>query len=50
VAILNLTTATTTTPAGGSSYIREVTRDRPITGLFEKTCTGISMKATMHGP
>jgi hypothetical protein len=55
-AILDLSAATTTTlvgvklSAGGSSYLREVTRDRPITGLFQKTCASISMKAAMRGP
>jgi hypothetical protein len=37
-------------PAGGSSHLRVVTRDRPITGLFQKTCASISMKAAMRGP
>jgi hypothetical protein len=35
---------------GGSSHLREVTRDRPITGLFQKTYTSISMKAAMRDP
>jgi hypothetical protein len=55
-AILDLSAATTTTlvgvkpPAGGSSHLRKVTRDRPITDLFQKTCASISMKAAMRGP
>jgi hypothetical protein len=55
-AILDLSAATTTMlvgvklPAGDSSHLREVTRDRPITGLFQKICASISMKAAMHSP
>jgi hypothetical protein len=55
-AILDLSAATTTMlvgvklSAGGNSHIREVTRDRPIIGLLQKTCASISMKATMRGP
>jgi hypothetical protein len=55
-AIFDLSAATTTTLAevkllaGGSSHLRKVTRDRPITGLFQKTCTSISMKVAMRGP
>jgi hypothetical protein len=56
VAVLDLSVATTTTLvgvrllAGGSSYIQEVTRNRPIIGLLQKTCASISMKAAMRGP
>jgi hypothetical protein len=55
-AVLDLSAATTTMLvgvrplAGGSSHLQEVTRDRPITGLLQKTCASTSMKATMHGP
>jgi hypothetical protein len=55
-AILNLSAATTTTLvgvrllAGGSSHLQEVTRDRPIIGLLQKTCASTSMKATTRGP
>jgi hypothetical protein len=55
-AILDLSVATTTTfmgvrlLAGGNSYFQEVTRDRPIIGLLQKTCASISMKAAMRGP
>jgi hypothetical protein len=54
-AVLNLSAATTTMAAGvrplvgGSSHLQEVTRGRPIIGLFHKTCTSTSMKAAMHG-
>jgi hypothetical protein len=56
VAVLDLSVATTTTLAGvrllagGSSHIQEVTHDRPIIGLLQKTCASISMKAAMRGP
>jgi hypothetical protein len=56
VAVLDLSAATTTTLAGerllvgGSSHLQEVTRDRPIIGLPQKTCTSASMKAAIHGP
>jgi hypothetical protein len=36
--------------AGGSSHLQEVTCDRPIIGLLQKTCASISMKAAMRGP
>jgi hypothetical protein len=55
-AILDLSAATTTKLAGvrplagGSCHLQGVTRDRPITGLLQKTCTSESMKAAMHGP
>jgi hypothetical protein len=55
-AVLNLSAATTTTLAGvrllvgGGSHLQEVTRDRPIIGLLQKTCTSESMKAVMRGP
>jgi hypothetical protein len=55
-AILDLSAATTITLmgvrplAGGSSYLQEVTRDRPIIGLLHKICASASMKAAMHGP
>jgi hypothetical protein len=55
-AILDLSVATITTLAGdrllagGSSHLQEVTRDRPIIGLFQKTCASTSMKAAMRGP
>jgi hypothetical protein len=53
--VLDLSTATTTTLAGvrplagGSSHLQEVTCDRPIIGLLQKTCTRASMKAAMRG-
>jgi hypothetical protein len=50
-AVLDLITATTTTTlagvrtlAGGSSHFQEATRDRPIIGILQKTCTSESMK------
>jgi hypothetical protein len=49
-AILDLSAATTTTLAGGSSHLQGVTRDRPITGLLQKTCASESMKDAMRGP
>jgi hypothetical protein len=55
-AVLDLSEATTTTLvgvrplAGGSSHLQGVTRDRPFTGLLQKTCTSESMKAAMRGP
>jgi hypothetical protein len=55
-AVLDLSAATTTTTvgvrplAGGSSHLQEVTHDRPVTGLLQKTCTSTSMKAAMRGP
>jgi hypothetical protein len=36
--------------AGGSSHLQEVTLDRPIIGLLQKTCASTSMKAAMCGP
>jgi hypothetical protein len=54
--VLDLSIETTTTLAGvrllagGSSHLQEVTRDRPIIDLLQKTCTSISMKAVMRGP
>jgi hypothetical protein len=36
--------------AGGSSHLQEVTLDRPIIGLLQKTCASESMKAAMRGP
>jgi hypothetical protein len=52
---LDLSPATTTTTlvgarplAGGSSHLQGVTRDRPIIGLFQKTCASILMKAAVH--
>jgi hypothetical protein len=56
VAVLDLSVATTTTLAGvrllagGSSHIQEITCDRPIIGLLQKTYASISMKAAMRGP
>jgi hypothetical protein len=56
VAVLDLSVAATTMLAGvrllagGSSRIQEVTRDRPIIGLLQKTCASILMKAAMRGP
>jgi hypothetical protein len=53
--ILDLSLATMTTLAGvrplagGSSHLQEVTRDRPIIGLLQKTCANASMKVAMHG-
>jgi hypothetical protein len=55
-AVLDFSATTTTTLAGvrplagGSSHLQEVTRDRPIIGLLQKTCASESMKATMRGP
>jgi hypothetical protein len=55
-ALLDLSVATTTTLTGvrllvgGSSHLQEVTRDRPIIGLLQKTCASISMKAAIRGP
>jgi hypothetical protein len=50
-AVLDLSAATTTTtPAGGSSHLQGVTRDRPIIGLLQKTCASESMKDVMRGP
>jgi hypothetical protein len=55
-AIFDLSAATSTTLvgvrplAGGSSHLQGVTRDRPITGLLQKTCASTSMKAVMRGP
>jgi hypothetical protein len=55
-AVLDLRATTTTMLAGvrllagGSSHLQEVTRDRPIIGLLQKTCASISMRATMRGP
>jgi hypothetical protein len=49
-AILDLSAATTTMLAGGSSHLQGVTRDRPIIGLLQKTCASESMKAVMRGP
>jgi hypothetical protein len=52
----NLSVATTSTLAGvrplagGSSHLQVVTRDRPITGLLQKTCSSESMKDAMRGP
>jgi hypothetical protein len=54
-AVLDLSAATTTTLAGvshlagGSSHLQEVTHDRPIIGLLQKTCASESMKAAMRG-
>jgi hypothetical protein len=56
VAVLDLSVATTTTLvgvrllAGGSSHLQEVTHERPIISLLQKTCASTSMKATMRGP
>jgi hypothetical protein len=56
VAVLDLSVATTTPLTGvrllvgGSSHFQEVTRDRPIVGLLQKTCASLSMKAAMRGP
>jgi ribosomal protein L34E len=55
-AIPDLCAATTTTLAGvwllagDSSHLQWVTRDRPITGLLQKTCASESMKDAMRGP
>jgi hypothetical protein len=55
-AVLNLSTATTTTLAGvkplvgGSSHLQGVTRDRPTIDLLQKTYASESMKAVMRGP
>jgi hypothetical protein len=56
-AVLNLNLATTTTMpagvrplAGGSSHLQGVTRGRSISGLLQKTCASILMKAATHGP
>jgi hypothetical protein len=52
---LDLSPATTTTTlvgarplAGGSSHLQGVTRDRPIIGLFQKTCANESIKDAMR--
>jgi hypothetical protein len=56
VAVLDLSVATTPMLvgvrllAGGSSHIQQVTCDRPIIGLLQKTCASISMKAAMRSP
>jgi hypothetical protein len=56
VAVLDLRAATTSMLAGvrllvgGSSHLQEVTHDRPIIGLLQKTCASVSMRAAMHGP
>jgi hypothetical protein len=56
VAVLNLSAATTTTAAGvrplagGSSHVQEVTRDKPIISVLQKTYASTSMKAMMRGP
>jgi hypothetical protein len=53
--VLDLSAATTTTLAGvrlltgGSNHLQEVTRDKPIIGLLQKTCASASMKAAMRG-
>jgi hypothetical protein len=54
-AVLDLSAATTTTMlagvrplAGGSSHLQGVTRDRPIIGLFQKTCANESIKDAMR--
>jgi hypothetical protein len=55
-AVLDLRAATTTMLAGvrflagGSSHLQEVTCNRPIIGLLQKTCASISMRAAMRGP
>jgi hypothetical protein len=54
--VLDLSAATTTTLAGvrplvgGSSHLQEVTCDRPIISLLQKTYASASMKAVMRGP
>jgi hypothetical protein len=54
-AVPDFSAATTTTLAGvrslagGSSHLQGVTRDRPITGLLQKTCASESMKDMMPG-
>jgi hypothetical protein len=53
-AIHDLRAATTTMLAGvrllagGSNHLQEVTRDRPIVGLLQKTCASISMRVAMR--
>jgi hypothetical protein len=56
-AILNLSVATTTTMlagvrplAGGSSHLHEATRERPIIGILQKTCTSELTKDAMCDP
>jgi hypothetical protein len=56
-AVLNLSAAITMKmPAGvrplvgGSSHLREATRNRPIIGILQKTCARESMKDTMYDP
>jgi hypothetical protein len=55
-AVPDLSAATMTTLAGvrplagGSSHLQGVTRDRPITGLLQKTYASESMKSAMRGP
>jgi hypothetical protein len=54
--VLNPSPATTTTTLvgarpleGGSSHLQEVTHDRPIINLLQKTCGSTSMKVAMRG-
>jgi hypothetical protein len=56
-AVLNLSAAITTTMlagvrplAGGSSHLRDATRDRPIIGILQKTCARELMKDAMCNP
>jgi hypothetical protein len=55
-AILDLSVATTITLAGvrplarGSSHLQGVSRDRPITGILQKSCASESMKDAMCTP
>jgi hypothetical protein len=53
-AVLDLSAAITTTMlvgvkplAGGSSHLQGATRNRPIIGIFEKTCARKSLKDAM---
>jgi hypothetical protein len=54
--VLDLNVATTITAAGvrplagGSNHLQEMTCDRPIIGLLQKSCASASMKAAMRGP
>jgi hypothetical protein len=36
--------------ARGSSHLQEATRDSPIIGILQKTCTRVSMKDAMRDP
>jgi hypothetical protein len=47
-AAITMTTLAGVRPlAGGSSHLREATRNRPISGILQKTCAKESMKDAM---